>query len=257
MARKRMIDPSFWSDEKLGECSRDERLLFMGLVSNADDEGYGRANPKLLRSSVFPYDDLRVSDLEKWLSRLGGLNLIVLYAVSGQAYYYLPNFTKHQTINKPTESTFPKPEEGEKTPLPYDYGSTTVVLPPKRREEKRIEEKRIPPISPTGDTDPFLAYAGEDKDLLDALMEYEKMRKAMKKPFTGRAKELVGDKLDKLASNREEKIAILNQSIMSNWQGLFPLKGEVKYGQYSGSGGGDAGGSAVTDAGITLKVVEL
>lgn len=112
MPRKRMIDPSFWLDEKLGECTRDERLLFMGLISNADDEGYGRANPKLLRSSLFPYDDLRVSDLEKWLSRLGGLRLIVLYEVNGQAYYHLPNFTKHQTINKPTASSFPKPEEG-------------------------------------------------------------------------------------------------------------------------------------------------
>ncbi|MEG1997209.1 MAG: hypothetical protein RR051_02075 [Clostridiales bacterium] len=107
MARKRMIDPSFWTDEKLGECSMQERLLFMGLISNADDEGYGRANPKLLRSSIFAYDDLRTSDLEKWLSRLGGLNLIVLYEVEEQAYYYLPNFSKHQTINRPTKSIFP------------------------------------------------------------------------------------------------------------------------------------------------------
>lgn len=140
MARKRMIDPSFWTDEKLGDCSIQERLLFAGLFSNADDEGYGRANPKLLKSLIFPYDDLRASDLEKWLSRLGGLGLVVLYTVNGQAYYYLPNFLKHQTINKPTASTFPRPEEG----LLYDYGNTTVVLPPKRKEENRkeVEEKR-------------------------------------------------------------------------------------------------------------------
>ena len=153
MPRKRMIDPSFWSDEKLGECSRDERLLFMGLISNADDEGYGRANPKLLRSSIFPYDDLRVSDLEKWLSRLGGFGLIVLYEVNGQTYYYLPNFTRHQTINKPTPSSFPKPDDG----LPHDYGRTTVGLPPKRKEEKRREveekekEKEKSPLSPQGE----------------------------------------------------------------------------------------------------------
>ena len=79
MARKRMIDPSFWTDEKLGECSIQERMLFMGLISNADDEGYGRANPKLLKSLIFPYDDLRASDLEKWLSHLGGLHIVVLF----------------------------------------------------------------------------------------------------------------------------------------------------------------------------------
>lgn len=93
--------------------------------------------------------------------------------------------------------------------------------------------------------------------MLDTLVEYEKMRKAIKKPLTSRAKELICDKLDKLSSNREEKIAIINQSIMSNWQGLFPLKGEVKYGKHIGSSCDDAGECAVTDAGIKLKVVEL
>jgi hypothetical protein len=135
MARKRMIDPSFWSDEKLGECLIQERYLFMGLVSNADDEGYGRANPKLLKSSIFPYDDLRASDIEKWLSKLGGLNMVVLYKVNEQAYYYLPNFLTYQSINKPTESIYPKPDLS----LPNDYSMTTGVLPPNRKEENRKE----------------------------------------------------------------------------------------------------------------------
>ena len=154
MARKRMIDPSFWTDEKLGECSIQERLLFMGLISHADDEGYGRANPKLLRSSIFPYDDLRASDFEKWLSNLGGLNLVVLYTVNGQAYYYLPNFTKHQTINKPTKSDLPKP-------LPDNYGSATVGLPEdyllkeeKRKEEKGKEENILPGAETPPDRQP-------------------------------------------------------------------------------------------------------
>jgi hypothetical protein len=116
--------------------------LFMGLVSNADDEGYGRANPKLLKSSIFPYDDLRASDLEKWLSRLGGLNLVVLYTVEAQAYYYLPNFLKHQTINKPTKSQYPSVNLAENTattPILDDYGNNTGGLPPNRKEENRKE----------------------------------------------------------------------------------------------------------------------
>ena len=146
MARKRMLDPSFWTDEKLGECSIQERFLFAGLFSQADDEGYGRANPKLLKSLIFPYDDdLRASDIKKWLSRLGGLGLVVLYTVNGQAYYYLPNFTKHQTINRPTASTFPKPEDGilenNSESLTESSVSTHGILTPKRKEEKRREEK--------------------------------------------------------------------------------------------------------------------
>ena len=121
MARKRMVSPNFWTDEKIGECSIQERLLFMGLISNADDEGYGRANPKLLKSLIFPYDDIRTSDVEKWLSNLGGLNVVVLYSYQGQTYYYLPNFLKHQTINKPTETAFPRINTER-------CSSTTVVL---------------------------------------------------------------------------------------------------------------------------------
>lgn len=137
MARKRMMSPSFWSDEKIGECNMMERLLFLGLVSNADDEGIGRGNPKLLKSLIFPYDDLRVSDFEKSLAKLASLSLIQLYQHDGQTYYCVLNFKRHQTINKPSPSDFPSPPPL----LREDYGSTTVVLPPNRKEEKRSEEK--------------------------------------------------------------------------------------------------------------------
>lgn len=121
MARKRMIDPNFWTDEKLGECSVEERLLFMGLISNANDEGYGRANSKLLKAIIFPYDDLKANDLEKWIYHLAELHIVVLFKYDEQTYYYLPNFLKHQTINKPSKSTFPHIEDER-------CSSTTVVL---------------------------------------------------------------------------------------------------------------------------------
>ena len=114
MARKRMISPNFWTDEKLGECTICERLLFMGLISNADDDGYGRANPKLIKSVIFPYDtDLRVSDIDKWLSHLGTLSLIVLYTYRDQTYYFVPN--------KPTPTILPKITDTR-------CSNTTVVL---------------------------------------------------------------------------------------------------------------------------------
>ena len=121
MARKRMIDPNFWTDEKLGECSIEERLLFMGLISNANDEGYGRANSKLLKAIIFPYDDFKANDLEKWIYHLAELHIVILFKHDEQTYYYLPNFLKHQTINKPTKSTFPHIEDER-------CSNTTVVL---------------------------------------------------------------------------------------------------------------------------------
>ena len=44
MARKRMIDPGIWQSEDFAKMSTLGKLVFIGLFSNADDEGRGRAN---------------------------------------------------------------------------------------------------------------------------------------------------------------------------------------------------------------------
>lgn len=54
------------------------------------------------------------------------------------------------------------------------------------------------------------------------------MRKAIKKPLTTRGLELMIKKLYKLTTDIDEQIEILNNSIMNNWQGIFPLKQESK-----------------------------
>lgn len=143
MARKRMIDPDFWTDEKLGTCTRDERLFFMGLISNADDEGRGRGNLKLLKATIFPYDDdIKVKDMEKMACSLMEKGMVYFYVVDGQDFYYLPNFLKHQTINKPTKSNIPEmPSDMSQVVLPEYYRGATGTLPPNRKEEKRKEEK--------------------------------------------------------------------------------------------------------------------
>ena len=63
-----------------------------------------------------------------------------------------------------------------------------------------------------------------DEELKQTIYEFIKMRKAIKKPMTTRALELLIEKLNKMASNEEEKIAILNQSIEHGWQTVYPLK---------------------------------
>ncbi len=63
-------------------------------------------------------------------------------------------------------------------------------------------------------------------ELAEALSEFEEHRKKLKKPMTGRAKELLLSKLTKLARTEQEQIAILNQSIMNGWIGIFPIGGD-------------------------------
>lgn len=68
-------------------------------------------------------------------------------------------------------------------------------------------------------------------ELINSLKEFLKMRKSIKKPMTDKAMKLLIIKLDKLGSNDNEKIEILNQSIFYSWQGIFPLKNKLVEGE--------------------------
>ena len=66
----------------------------------------------------------------------------------------------------------------------------------------------------------------ENEELQNALKAFVQMRSFIKKPMTEYALKLMLKKLDELGNNDTTKIAILNQSITHNWQGIFPLKDE-------------------------------
>ena len=55
MAR-RMIDSKLWFNEKVAALPDAGRLLFIGIFSNADDDGRLGASPKYLKATIFPYD---------------------------------------------------------------------------------------------------------------------------------------------------------------------------------------------------------
>lgn len=66
-------------------------------------------------------------------------------------------------------------------------------------------------------------YTGNE-DLQNALKAFLQMRSFIKKPMTEYALKLMLKKLDDIGNTDDAKIAILNQSITNNWQGIFPLK---------------------------------
>lgn len=108
MPRIRTLKPEIWSDEALGACPRDARLLFVGLITQADDEGRFRAAPALLRASIFPYDESLTRDrVQAWLDALAEAGLVILYTVKGQRYGQFPAWTSHQKIDRPSESKLP------------------------------------------------------------------------------------------------------------------------------------------------------
>lgn len=109
MARIRSIKPTFWADEAVAELSRDARLLALGLISFADDEGRFLASTAAISGFVFPHDDLPPAKVRKWLDEIEACGVIRLYSVSRREYGVFPNWTKHQRISHPADSILPQP----------------------------------------------------------------------------------------------------------------------------------------------------
>lgn len=63
-----------------------------------------------------------------------------------------------------------------------------------------------------------------------ALKDFEDMRKKIKHPLTPRAKQMILNKLSRLAPDEETQTKILNQSVLHSWQDVY----EIKEGQRSG-----------------------
>ena len=73
----------------------------------------------------------------------------------------------------------------------------------------------------------------ENIELQKAINDFILMRRSIKKPMTEHAIELMLGKLNKLATNDQDKIKILNQSIMNSYQGIFPLKERTQHSNLS------------------------
>ena len=109
MARRRMITPSFFEDEEICTMNYQTRLFYIGLWVEADDAGIFRANPKLLCSKIFPYDnDITDEIVMDMMDKLK--SKIYLYDNEGQKFGWLVNFDKYQSLTNPTPSRLPKPE---------------------------------------------------------------------------------------------------------------------------------------------------
>lgn len=161
MARKRMIDPSLWADDGFAELTPRQQLLYVGLFSNADDDGRIKAWPAaiaLMLPAVYRRidDDEIAADLDAVLACMGQTRR---YEAGGRSYVAFLNYRRWQRIDKPSASTLPSPPASfdEPSSPPADdpsaqdaNGRRTVAdrslndpgpIPPNRKEEKRTEEK--------------------------------------------------------------------------------------------------------------------
>lgn len=110
MARRRFIDPGFWSDTAVGKLKPLERLFFIGCFSNADDEGRLVGNPAYLRAVIFPYDDFSLEEIRAMRDRVAAVcrNFLV-YRVDGEEYIAFARWRECQAPRYAKPSRLPAP----------------------------------------------------------------------------------------------------------------------------------------------------
>ena len=103
--RIRTVKPEFWQDEDLAEISETARLVAIGLLNMADDEGFFNANEKLVSSLLFPLTEPSVS-IHECFNQLVQSGYLKLYPCKKgkKVYGKVVNFLKHQKVNRPSSS---------------------------------------------------------------------------------------------------------------------------------------------------------
>ena len=188
-------------------------MFFQGLWCSADKAGRLEDRPKKLKVQIMPYDNV---DAEKILSLLAkqknGSNrqFIIRYEVDNEKYIQIVNWDKHQ-----------KPHHTEKDSIIPPYNpplKTKIKIKIKIKQNTASSELDNGVLTVKAKEYPFL----QDKDFIEAFNDYLEMRKANNKKATDKAKELVLIKLHKC--DIKTAIAMLEQSTMNSYQGVFPVK---------------------------------
>lgn len=153
MASKRSIPTTLFASPDFFELSSDAtRLILIGIILDADDEGRGSAHSRLLARKL----DKQEAQIEGALIELEEHGILQCYQVQGRHYYVLSHWYKYQSLSKPTPSHYPAPQEQrQNTPFPQPAGSfipslenpgepgeTPLEEEGEEEQEQKQEEKR-------------------------------------------------------------------------------------------------------------------
>ena len=114
MARRRMIHPKFWFSRHWTRVKKFRtRLLYIGIFSNADDEGRLIGLTPTLKSIIFPHDEISNKAILEDLESLIAEKMIRRYEVEGVPYIQVIKWHDHQSISHPQKSVLPSYEQAE------------------------------------------------------------------------------------------------------------------------------------------------
>jgi hypothetical protein len=165
MSRIRTLKPEFWTDEKMAPLDDTARLVFLALISMADDGGRLVNSPKAIEAFIWPFHADRSRELRDALATLSRMGRIRSGKTeAGQSVVEIVHWDRHQKIDKPNANKMLPAIVAEVPPPPIVTSPRGNVAPDSREiREDVAKESRLNP-DPDPDPDPLPAIAGQPKN---------------------------------------------------------------------------------------------
>lgn len=100
------------TSDAVDNLSPEAEVFFTRLIMKADDYGSYHANPKLIKSALFPLKDYTIKQIEIWLKELINSKIVFRYEVDGKEYIRIDNFGQRL---RNMRNTFPQPVDNSLT----------------------------------------------------------------------------------------------------------------------------------------------
>ncbi|HXE84104.1 MAG TPA: hypothetical protein VN513_12315 [Gemmatimonadales bacterium] len=148
MPRIRTVKPEFWQDEKMAALRPIDRLVFLGLISAADDAGRLVDSIKFIDGFIFPGTSDSAAES---LDVLAGLSRIVRYvSESGQKLIEIAGWHKHQKVDNASKYTLPGPPKHRRVKRVTANGTTRESRAmPERESREPIDQSSRYDLGPT------------------------------------------------------------------------------------------------------------
>lgn len=193
--------------------SASEKLFYAEIVALTHKDGRCWASRRYF-ADLYGVDERTIS---RWTTKLAERGYIEVRVIRNAQKAILRRNIALKVFHTPSDKNVPT--YGQKCPYPSDKN----VAENNTSNNNKVSKVNTRPVE---NFDSIIESATESSELREALIEFVKFRKLIKKPMTNKALELIISKLNKIATTDRERVEVINQSIERGWAGVFALKSD-------------------------------
>jgi hypothetical protein len=218
MAERRMFAKTIIDSDAFLDMPLSTQALYFHLSMRADDDGFIN-NPRKIQRMIGASDD----DLKLLIAK----SFVIIFesGVVVIKHWKIHNYIQSDRY-KPTVYEEEKKLLGVKSNKAYTLSDTECIQDVSTMDtQDRLGKDRI---GKDRDKEAEPQRYSDDDDLDEAIKEYIKHRKKMKRAMTDKAIKLFVNKLNTLSTDKDTQIAMINEAIEHGWLSVYPLKEQPK-----------------------------